>query len=443
VSKEAILERFSLFYSEVDEGITRWLGPDTDQLVFDRLDQVSDRPISHAQLKQLLHLSHIAGLSPGFFTYYWLSCPSHTYDVEKIPGFEAAWVGAGAIVSLDHLYWGLYRLYVDGLLYFGNVRAAYRHLRGLSEEELGHYFKRKRFDKDAMKKRGAPMPLREIARDNRYLISEMACKAYDEPAGGTSGLKEALAASYKSAQAKGLSRVKVSDLLSGAYMAEKYKDRNIEFQFAADDIINEEITSEKDLDTRYAGIAEAFSTARDAALVNTRIYLSMVDDLDVYVATSMRNREDFRQMAATCDVVFNDPRIADFNLRYFDPTVSAASGHEDKGLIECLMVKCAKALVYCAGARDSYGKDAEAAMALSLGKPVIFYCTEEVRGRFYREVHPLSRLIEFSTGVAVGAMVTSDCSEITELLSRIFFCRGYSKIECSTPWSSPGPAICG
>ena len=32
-------------------------------------------------------------------------------------------------------------------------------------------------------------------------------------------------------------------------------------------------------------------------------------------------------------------------------------------MIECLMVKCAKALVYCAGTSDSYGKAAEAAMS--------------------------------------------------------------------------------
>jgi hypothetical protein len=65
-----------------------------------------------------------------------------------------------------------------------------------------------------------------------------------------------------------------------------------------------------------------------------------------------------------------------------------------------LMVKCAKALVYCAGEKESWGKDAEAAMGLSLGKPVIFYCDHELRTRFYREVHPLSRLIEFETGIA-------------------------------------------
>ena len=84
------------------------------------------------------------------------------------------------------------------------------------------------------------------------------------------------------------------------------------------------------------------------------------------------------------------------------------------------MVKCAKVLVYCAGERESYGKDAEAAMALSLGKPVIFYCDQEQKTRFYREVHPLSRLIEFDTGVAVGAMVTDSLDEVSELLYRLF-----------------------
>ena len=59
-------------------------------------------------------------------------------------------------------------------------------------------------------------------------------------------------------------------------------------------------------------------------------------------------------------------------------------------------------------------------MALSLGKPVIFLCDEEQRKRFYRDVHPLSRLIEFSTGVAVGAMVTAEKEQVSELLVRIF-----------------------
>ena len=130
-----------------------------------------------------------------------------------------------------------------------------------------------------------------------------------------------------------------------------------------------------------AVVAAKCFAARKVALENTKHYLSIVIELDVYVATSMRNRQDFREMARFCDEVFNHESVARLGLRYFDPTLSAAFGHEDKGLIECLMVKCAKVLVYCAGSRDSYGKDAEAAMALSLGKPVVFYCDQDQRSR--------------------------------------------------------------
>jgi hypothetical protein len=69
------------------------------------------------------------------------------------------------------------------------------------------------------------------------------------------------------------------------------------------------------------------------------------------------------------------------------------------------MVKCAN----CAGERESYGKDAEAAMALSLGKPVIFYCDQEQRRRFYRD--------ELETGVAVAGMVPDKLQEVSELIS--------------------------
>jgi hypothetical protein len=97
------------------------------------------------------------------------------------------------------------------------------------------------------------------------------------------------------------------------------------------------------------------------------------------------------------------------------------------------MVKCAKTLVYCAGERDSYGKDAEAAMALSLGKPVIFYCDTTTRSRFYREVHPLSRLVEFATGVVVGAIVTDTRAQVSELLYRIFENRMEYELELTRP----------
>jgi hypothetical protein len=271
-----------------------------------------------------------------------------------------------------------------------------------------------------IKERGPALSLQSIAKDDRYLIAEMACKSYGDQPHSPGDLKTALLEAFRTHQGKRGGAITIRNLLEGNIAVDKYSGRQQEFIFSADDVLDDNVASEGELESKYDAIAEKFFRAREAALKNTRFYLSMVGDLDVYVATSMRSRQDFRDMANACEKIFSEPRLQALQLRYFDPTLSAAAGHEDKGLIECLMVKCAKVLVYCAGEKESYGKDAEAAMALSLGKPVIFYCDQEQRRRFYRDVHPLSRLIEFETGVAVGAMVTDSLEEVSELLYRIF-----------------------
>ena len=398
-----------------------WITEDTDARVFQRLEQIEKEPLTKVQLNQLLAFGHEAPVSDDFFRYYWLEQPSeHPYDVSSLPNFYSAWVTESAIVSLPHLRWGLYRLFVDALLYFGNIRTGYRMLRSLHGDELRGFFSRRRFDTTQISERGPALPLEAIAKDDRFLISEMACKSYGDAPESPGELKNALVEALREHTQRGGGAITIKRLIDGDIAPDRYADRQGEFLFSANDVLEEVITSERDLDEKYDRISRRFFTARQAALANTEYYLSMVNDLDVYVATSMRTRQDFRDMADDCEKIFADDRLQQLNLRYFDPTLSAAAGHEDKGLIECLMVKCAKALVYCAGERESYGKDAEAAMGLSLGKPVIFYCTQEQRTRFYREVHPLSRLIEFETGVAVGAMVTDTIADVSELLHRIF-----------------------
>ena len=418
--KESILEQLSLF-SLGGEGIGGWLTEETDSRVFDRLDKIDESPLTKAQLNQLLGLGHQAPVSEAFFRYYWLELPTrHPYSVEQLPGFVPNWLDeTNRIKSLAHLKWGLYRLFVDALLYFGDVRTAFRTLRTLQQKELETFFQSKRFDTYAMKQRGEVLPLQEISHDERYLVSEMACKSFGDGEGTEGEMREALREAYEEHRKKDGGPVTFRQLLSGNLPA-RYSDRKGEFQFAMDSILEESIVSLDDFDAKFGVEADKFFKARRSALNNTQQYLSMVNELDVYVATSMRTRENFRDTARLCDNIFAVSDLANLHLRYFDPTLSAALGHEDKGLIECLMVKCAKVLVYFAGDRESYGKDAEAAMALSLGKPVIFYCDEVLRSRFYREVHPLSRLIEFETGVAVGAMVTDDLGNINLLLLRLF-----------------------
>jgi hypothetical protein len=368
-----------------------------------------------------LVLAHEAPTSDDFFCYYWLHTPEeHPYDVKKLPNFDPKWFGNQSIQSLAHLKWGLYRLFVDGLLWFGNVRTAYRALRGKDAEGLKQVFATKRIPTEAIKARGPALPLKQIVRDDRYLISEMACKSYGGLPGTPGDLKNALMTAFESIQAQGGGSITIRKLLEGDAVTTGYGGRQGEFIFSADDVLDETVSSKEDIEEKYRRAADKFFEARNAALTNTRFYLSMVGELDVYVATSMRTRDDFRAMAGACDKIFNDPRLTDMELRHFDPTLSAAQGHEDKGLIECLMVKCAKVLVWCAGEKESWGKDAEAAMALSQGKPVIFYCDKEQKSRFYKEVHPLSRLIDFSSGVAVGAIVTDEIEQVPELLNRIF-----------------------
>ena len=414
-------------------GIGSWLTEDTHADVFARLGTVDQEPLPAAQLNQLLVLGHEAPVGDDFFRYYWLTVPSlHPYDVCTIPGFSCSFLqSSDKIDSLAHLKWGLYRLYVDALLYFGNVRTAFRELRDLSFSKIEAFFKSKRFDTDSIERRGSSLPPNLIAKDDRYLISEMACKSYGD-ASNAGDLRTALLESYRAHAAAGYPSPTIRQLLDDR-LPEMFETRQEEFIFSANEVLNETVSSEADLSLKYERIALKFDRARETALNNTRYYLSMLSDLDVYIATSMRKREDFRNMVDTCESIFTNHRLSSMNLRYFDPTLSAADGHEDKGLIECLMVKCAKMLVYCAGERESYGKDAEAAMALSLGKPVIFYCDEKQRHRFYRDVHPLSRLIEFETGVAVGAMVTHNLEDVSELISRIFTNKMVYYLEQSKP----------
>lgn len=332
-------------------GIDSWIGKDTPSDVIERLARLQEEPMGRAQLSQLLIMSHEAGPSDGFYEYYWLDIPPHTYDVcnHGIDAPDATepreWTSGQQIRSPEHLRWGLYRFYVDSLLYFGNVRSAYRRLRDMTKEELTEFFLKKRFDTEKLSARGPSLPLTAIPRDDRYLVAEYACKSFDTST-GRSRFSEAILGAYKSHVEQGGSAVvSVDELIQGRFLAENFQGTQQQLQLSADDIINDVVGDEAELEARVAELEVKFARARTAALDNTRRYLSMVEDLDVYVATSMRTRGHFRKMASFCDDVFGHPDLADLNLRYFDPTLSAAEGHIDKGLIECLMVDAASTLV--------------------------------------------------------------------------------------------------
>jgi hypothetical protein len=110
----------------------------------------------------------------------------------------------------------------------------------------------------------------------------------------------------------------------------------------------------------------------DTGKKNQQSYL-VSDHLDVYVATSMRERHEFQMVHQLTHEIFAHERLAELKLRYFDPTQAYCKNRIDKGLAEALMLKRAKCTIYFAQEADTLGKDSELASTLAQGKPVIAF----------------------------------------------------------------------
>jgi len=122
-----------------------------------------------------------------------------------------------------------------------------------------------------------------------------------------------------------------------------------------------------------------YSRVRELGKRNTDVYLTW-DYMDVYVATSMRERWEYEACFDFLRQVFKRKGpLKSLKLRYFDPTQSYTTNRIDKGLVEGLMLKRASCTLYLAQETDTLGKDSELASTLAQGKPVIAY-VPEVKG---------------------------------------------------------------
>jgi hypothetical protein len=105
---------------------------------------------------------------------------------------------------------------------------------------------------------------------------------------------------------------------------------------------------------------------------NHEAYLAS-DHLDVYVATSMRERHEYLLVSDLTTQIFSQEKLVRLKLRWFDPTQAYCADRVDKGLAEALMLKRAKCTLYFAQETDTLGKDSELASTLAQGKPVIAF----------------------------------------------------------------------
>jgi hypothetical protein len=108
------------------------------------------------------------------------------------------------------------------------------------------------------------------------------------------------------------------------------------------------------------------------AMQNHDTYLTY-DHMDVYIATSMRQKHEFVVVREFIAKLFSSKEVSDLNLRWFDPTLAYCFDRIDKGLVEALMVKRALCTIYHVQEADTFGKDSELAATLAQGKPVIAY----------------------------------------------------------------------
>ncbi len=128
-----------------------------------------------------------------------------------------------------------------------------------------------------------------------------------------------------------------------------------------------------------------FKGVQETALRNTDVYLTW-DHLDIYVATSMRNKWEYEEIFDFTTNLFKSPVLTPLKLRYFDPTQSKCRTSRDKGLLEGLMLKRAECTIYMAQETDTLGKDSELASTLAQGKPVIAYVPKIIVNDYARMI---------------------------------------------------------
>lgn len=267
-------------------------------------------------------------------------------------------------VSFSQIKQGIANFEGFALLLFGNIRFAYRKLYQLERKafdaEIGTWGRKNKEIQDAYDKRvpstGLPA---EIQRNDSWLLGYIAKGAADHDI-----------ATYH-AMAAILGQENESEFLEHLDEDQKklYVKRKADLSTS---------TAWKGVFANLASISAGvdelqkrlLKTRRDGWL-NTSHYLA-ADFMDVYVATSMREKWEFEDVNLFVKQLSSSQELK-LKLRYFDPTQSHLDYRIDKGLIEGLMLKRAVCTVYMVQETDTFGKDSELASTLAQGKPVIAY----------------------------------------------------------------------
>lgn len=138
---------------------------------------------------------------------------------------------------------------------------------------------------------------------------------------------------------------------------------------------------------------------------NHEAYLAS-DHMDVYVATSMRERHEYQFVSQIVQAVFTSDDMQRLKVRWFDPTQAYCEDRIDKGLAEALMLKRAACTLYLAQESDTLGKDSELASTLAQGKPVIAFIPSVIAAEQSQYVDNLLQTVSLgSPGIHESGLV--------------------------------------
>jgi hypothetical protein len=235
-------------------------------------------------------------------------------------------------INLTDLIKGISKFRVFAMLCFGNFRFAYKKLSKSSQYEikkiLSPYCQDACFmEKEFLERREKMLEIEKIPRDKTWFLGSLSGKKVEKEASEVE------------------KRIKNGDIKD----PQKYIDGISE-------------------------ITKNIQAIQEIAFKNTDVYLTW-DHMDVYIATSMRNKWEYEETFDFIKNIFED-ELSDLNIRYFDPTQSKCKNIRDKGLIEGLMLKRARCTIYLAQENDTMGKDSELATTLAQSKPVIAFVPE-------------------------------------------------------------------
>jgi hypothetical protein len=238
----------------------------------------------------------------------------------------------GGLRSLDSLAAGVERARILSLLFFGNVKFGFKKL-ARDADELAYYHEGTRpIDPEIFKERHDPIhPVDPISAEETYYLG---------------------------------------------YVVQKDLDKKLQ---------------QNPRDVTALEEKRRLELVRHRGIRNQNAYL-VSDHLDVYVATSMRQRHEYVEVSEFAQEVFRNEHLKDLKLRWFDPTQAYCADRIDKGLAEALMLKRAQCTLYLAQESDTLGKDSELASTLAQGKPVIAYVPSPTEPEIKDSVSRLAKL---------------------------------------------------